>query len=135
MLPFWITRTSSPALMGRPPSPPSPPALVWPQVEKFSRRLPSTTSRAASHEAGAMRVNHGQLVWLLWQSKQARTARARVWGLSHGGSATTGGLVYDTPVGTSWSRPNKMRPATTTIPTPVSSSLDFIQKGSVSHQG
>jgi hypothetical protein len=35
----------------------------------------------------------GQTVSLLWQSKQARLARARVAGESHFGSATIGGFV------------------------------------------
>ncbi len=36
---------------------------------------------------------HGQSVWLLWQSKQARTVSSRVCGESHAGSLRTGGFV------------------------------------------
>src|SRR6266536_1782583 len=62
--------------------------------EKLSFRLPSSTSRWLSHEAGATCAYQGQTVSLLWQSKQARTASARVSALSHRGSTRAGGLVW-----------------------------------------
>jgi len=46
-----------------------------------------------SQETGAMLLYHGQTVSLLWQSKQARSASARVSVESHDGSCATGGLV------------------------------------------
>jgi hypothetical protein len=51
---------------------------------------------------GARRVYHGHCVSLLWQSKQARAANARVCALSQAGSASTGGFSVETPVGTNW---------------------------------
>ena len=62
-----------------------------------------------------MRLYQGQTVWLLWQSKQACSARARGSGESHWISCTTGGLVWFRPYGTSWMRPNTTIPATTRI--------------------
>jgi hypothetical protein len=51
---------------------------------------------------------------LLWQSKQARLANARVWGLSQGGSATTGGLFPLAGRGINWiSNPTKSKPIMT----------------------
>jgi hypothetical protein len=51
---------------------------------------------------------------LLWQSKQARFARARVWGLSQGGSDVTGGLFPRPGSGTNWmSSPTTTRPIMT----------------------
>ena len=43
-------------------------------------------------------------VWLLWQSKHARTASARVCGEFHLGSAVTGGFEWLRPYGTAWMR-------------------------------
>jgi len=53
----------------------------------------SSTSRYVSHENGAMLVNQGQAVSLLWQSKQAAAASSRVRDESHAGSAVVRGLV------------------------------------------
>ncbi|MDP2995674.1 MAG: hypothetical protein Q8N46_11205, partial [Anaerolineales bacterium] len=51
---------------------------------------------------------------LLWQSKQARFARARVWGLSQFGSETTGGLLFRPGKGINWmSSPTTTRPIKT----------------------
>ncbi len=44
-----------------------------------------------------MWLYHRHTVWLLWQSKHARTASARVSGRFHGGSWVTGGLVCARP--------------------------------------
>ena len=44
-----------------------------------------------------MLLYHGQVVWLEWQSPQAVIVSARVCGLSHFGSALTGGLEWSRP--------------------------------------
>jgi hypothetical protein len=46
--------------------------------EKFKTARPSFTSRCTSHEAGAMLAYAGHSVSLLWQSKHACYASARV---------------------------------------------------------
>lgn len=53
--------------------------------EKFSRARPSVTSFWTSQDRGATVEYQGQTVALLWQSKHARAASRRVWGLSQGG--------------------------------------------------
>ncbi len=50
---------------------------------------------------------HGHVVSLLWQSKHARFASARVAGESHFGSATTGGFVWARPYGMTCATRNK----------------------------
>ena len=63
--------------------------------------LGSSTSCWLSQETGAMFVYQGQSVSLLWQSKQAATASARVSGESQAGSAITGGFEWSRPYGIS----------------------------------
>ena len=55
-----------------------------------------------------------------------RWARARVCGLSQFGSDTTGGLVYETLIGTSWIRP-KSTTAIATNPLANNKPLRFIR--------
>jgi hypothetical protein len=67
------------------------------QVEKFSARRPLSTWLWTSQDIGAMLLYHGQVVWLEWQSPQAVIVSARVCGLSHVGSALTGGFAWLRP--------------------------------------
>ncbi len=58
---------------------------------------PESTSLWTSQETGAIFEYQRHFVSLLWQSKQARTASARVCGESHFGSCSTGGFVCARP--------------------------------------
>jgi hypothetical protein len=59
-----------------------------------------------------MWVYQGHLVSLLWQSKQARSASALVWGESQFGSWTMGGFVFLT--GMNWTPIKTSSPAAST---------------------
>ena len=65
--------------------------------EKFNSRRPFLTSRWINHEIGAMLEYQGQIVWLLCQSKHARTVNSRVRGLSQAGSTFTDGFMCSRP--------------------------------------
>ena len=61
--------------------------------EKLSDERPALTWLSTHQETGATFVYQGHFVWLLWQSKHASIAKARVWGESQAGSWSTGGFV------------------------------------------
>src|SRR5271165_6922749 len=73
---------------------------------KFKCRRPPFTSRCTSQDTGATFEYQGQVVSLLWQSKQARRISALVSGESHAGSLVDGGLVWSWPKGMNWIRMN-----------------------------
>ena len=56
--------------------------LGWSHSEKFKRSRACVILLEIRSETGAIRLYHGQAVSLLWQSKQARSARRRVSGES-----------------------------------------------------
>jgi hypothetical protein len=64
-------------------------------------------------ESGAT-FEYRQTVSLLWQSKQARTASARVRGESQAGSSRAGGFVWFRPYGTAWMARSPTTAAVTT---------------------
>src|SRR5215468_5230623 len=59
-----------------------------------------STSASTNHDTGATLAYHGQMVWLLWQLKHARTASSRVRGESHDGSWMVAGFECVRPYGT-----------------------------------
>src|SRR5512141_119636 len=80
--------------------------------EKLSALRPPSTSFCTSHDTGAMFVYQRHIVRLLWQSKQARCASARVCAESHFGSCVTGGFEWLRPYGTAWIKAKRItRPA------------------------
>src|SRR5689334_8686037 len=85
---------------------PAPTSCGLSHSEKLNWLRPSSTSRWISHEKGAMFEYQRHLVRLLWQSKHARAASARVAGAFQFGSSVTGGFEWLRPYGTACASAN-----------------------------